>query len=279
MHPGGLPLFESLKMMLQQPIVDVEELGEGGGQPLCFLIDRVRQPDALAKLYGLSHSPEIELIFQQTEFSSLRDHSPIWVTTYAQSEAARLAASLCSDRRSGIALTSAEPAAALRQARRLCKATDPEGGFSLVRYYDPAFWSAWAMTWPTADLYGPWSRVYTPSGELEQNTWRVWQSTKEPTGAKPQAPSVSRETLLAFRVIRWWYWINSQPQGSAFSDKELPLVIENLQLLTEHGIEEGRHLQRLLPVLGSTAWVERSEVMALLRSDLPAHKKVTTLEA
>jgi hypothetical protein len=59
----------------------------------------------------------------------------------------------------------------------------------------------------------------------------------------------------------------------------LPLVIDNLQLLTEHGIEEGRHLVRLLPELGSTAWRERREVMSVLRSDLPAHKKVTTLEA
>ena len=271
-------MSEWLNKMLQQPTVGID-VGGAAGHCLCFLIDQVRQPDALAKLYSLSEVPEIELLFQETEFSSLQDHGPIWIVTYARSEAARLAARICSDKRSGIALETKNTDAALQQARFLLKAADPERGFSLARYYDPAFWAAWALTWPDAALYGPWSRVYTPPATYYAGSWRAWSATDGTPGVAAQTPAVTSETMEAFKVTRWWYWINSQSQGSPVSDTVLPLIIDNLQLLTEHGIEEGRHLQRLLPMLGNARWSERSEIMELLRADIPPYIKVQTLEA
>ncbi len=272
-------MHEWLRKMLQQPTVGVEGMGGTTGQPLCFLIDQIRQPDVLTRLYSLSEIPKIELLLQGTEFSSLQDHGPIWIVTYARSAAASLAARICSDRRSGIALETMNTDAALQQARHLLKVADPERGFSLARYYDPAFWAAWALTWPDAALYGPWSRVYTPPATAAAGSWRVWPAPNEIPGATAQTPKVTSETLEAFKLARWWYWINSQTQGSPISDTALPLVIDNLQLLTKHGIEEGRHLQRLLPMLGNARWNESSEVMELLRANMPPYKKVQILEA
>lgn len=271
-------MSEWLTALFEQPAAPFDEATRQLQQPLCFVIDRVRQPEALAKLYRLAEPPAIGLLFHQTEFTSLLDHSPIWVATHAGSEAARLAAALCIERRSGIALSGADGEAALRHARHLLKALDTENGHSLVRYYDPAFWSAWALTWPVAALYGPWSRVYTPPACAERGDWRTWASPADEPAVAPSTPRVAQATLDAFTAIRWWYWLDSRPERPAMADTAMPVVIDNLQLLAESGIEEGRHLQRLLPRLGDAPWRGREDILALLRSDLPAYEKVKTLE-
>ncbi|MFP6799855.1 MAG: hypothetical protein VCA39_12170, partial [Pseudomonas sp.] len=79
--------------------------------------------------------------------------------------------------------------------------------------------------------------------------------------------------------LRWWYWVRAleAEASKALADAQLPLVLSNLCLLIEHGIEEGRHLQSLLPHLQQQL-SERPEVMEMLRRDLPAFEKAQRLE-
>ena len=260
---------------------------QGEVPTLYMLIDSVRQPRVEEQLFQLSEDMEIEPLFQGTAFAELNDVSPLWVRLPAGGAVAAKAAQLCLDNRSGILLTStADAQSSLAHARRLLQMRSAEYGLALARFYDPAFWSALALTVPTPALFGPWETVFTPPANPNDTGWRVWQR-EEPEHEREQEGlaetgyplSLQPSTLAAVDELRWWYWVRAleAETSGALADARLPQVLANLRMLIEYGIEEGRHLQTLLPHLQQQL-TERPGVMEMLRRDLPAYEKVQRLE-
>lgn len=200
------------------------------------------------------------------------------------SAATATAIDLCRENRAGILLTSSDtPKNALLHARRLLRMDSKSYGDSLARFYDPAFWSALAMTAPAQGLYGPWESVHTPSAHVDDRNWRGWvrpQEAHDTTAEFSYPLQLHDDTLVAFEAVRWWYWIRSREAESAngLLNNELSVVAGNLQLLVDHGIEEGRHLERLLPQLRQSPLQESADAMNVLSSDMPAFEKVQRLE-
>ncbi|WP_339451363.1 DUF4123 domain-containing protein [Pseudomonas sp. EA_5y_Pfl2_R50] len=276
-------MSEWLSHFLEQPVATTPS-GTSGNRTLYGIIDSVRQPRALEKLYQQSGLNGVEKLFQDTPFAEMNDVSPIWLQLTPGSPSAAQAIELCRDNRAGILLNSREkPETALLHARRLLRMNDPSHGDSLARYYDPAFWSALALTLPARPLFGPWDSVYTPPAHSDDQHWRVWEQTEKvdaSNGEQKYPLHLTSDTLIAFDEIRWWYWIRLRNAESAvgLSDSQLSGVADNLQLLVDHGIEEGRHLERLLPNLNQGPLQARTDVMNVLSSDMPAFEKVQRLE-
>lgn len=257
---------------------------QGGEHHLYMLIDSVRQPRVEEQLFQLNEVMDIEPLFQGTAFAELNDVSPLWVRLPGGGAVAAKAAQLCLDNRSGILLTStADAQSCIAHARRLLQMRSAEYGLALARFYDPAFWSALALTVPTPALFGPWEAVFTPPANPSDAGWRMWQrEDQDQEGLVETAGyplSLQPSTLAAVDELRWWYWVRAleAETSGALADAQLPQVLANLRMLIEYGIEEGRHLQSLLPHLQQQL-TERSGVMEMLRRDLPAYEKVQHLE-
>ncbi|NUU38762.1 DUF4123 domain-containing protein [Pseudomonas sp. C2B4] len=272
-----------LSLFLEQPVA-VAPWNSGRSRSLYCIIDSVRQPRALEQLYQQSDLSEVERLFQGTPFAEMNDVSPLWLQLKSGSATEAKAIKLCRDNRAGILLTSGEnPQSALSHGRRLLRMNAKTHGDSLARFYDPAFWSALALTTPTQNLYGPWESVYTPPAHADDQYWRIWERPQEviaPASEDSQPLQLQDNTLAAFDEVRWWYWVRAR-QAEATNDwpnEELPVVFANLQLLVDHGIEEGRHLERLLPYLKRRLLQERADIMGVLSSDVPAFEKVQRLE-
>lgn len=272
-----------LSQFLELPVAAAPS-SSGGSRSLYCIIDSVRQPRALEQLYQQSDLNGVEKLFQDTPFAEMNDVSPLWLQLKPGSTAATKAIELCRENRSGMLLTSSDtPENSLLHARRLLRMNSQSYGDSLARFYDPAFWSALAMTAPAQALYGPWESVHTPPAHVDDQNWRTWERPHDANGAKDEFRyplQLHDDTLAAFDEIRWWYWIRSREAESAngLPDSELPVVSENLQLLVDHGIDEGRHLERLLPQLRQNLLQERTDAMNVLSSEMPAFEKVQRLE-
>jgi hypothetical protein len=271
-----------LNTFLEQPVAKTP--WSNGSRPVYCIIDRVRQPKALQHLYQQDGVNGIERLFQGTTFSEMNDVSPLWLPIKPETALAAKAIELCRTNRSGIFLTcSAPPKIAFQHAQRLLRMNATTHGDSLARFYDPAFWSALALTTCAQKLYGPWQSVYTPPANPDDQMWRTWQ---RPEGANETLNEegypllLQDSTLAASNEIRWWYWVRARQSESANEpgNDQLPIVLDNLNLLVEHGIDEGRHLERLLPHLSLQALQDSPEFMNVLRSDMPAFEKVQRLE-
>jgi hypothetical protein len=258
--------------------------GSSGGRSLYCIIDSVRQPRALEQLYQQSDMGAVERLFQDTPFAEMNDVSPIWLQLQSGSPVAAKAIELCRENRAGVLLTSREKSeTALLHARRLLRMNCKSHGDSLARFYDPAFWSALALTAPANALFGPWASVFTPPAHIDDQNWRIWENTQEVSATSDEVRyplQLQDNTLAAFDEVRWWYWIRAREAESAntLSDSQLPGVSDDLQLLVDHGIEEGRHLERLLPKLRQAPLRERADAMNVLSSEMPAFEKVQRLE-
>ncbi|MDD1005287.1 DUF4123 domain-containing protein [Pseudomonas sp. TNT2022 ID642] len=276
-------MSEWLSRFLEQPVVTTPA-GNVASRSLYCIIDSVRQPRALEQLYQQADIGEVEKLFQGTPFAEMNEVSPLWLQLKPGGAAAAKAVELCRGNRAGILLTSRDkPENTLLHARRLLRMNSKSHGDSLARFYDPAFWSALALTVPAQALLGPWQSVYTPPSHIDDMNWRVWEQTQEfdaSTGEHRYPLQLQETTLVAFDEVRWWYWIRAREAESAngLPNEQLPGVSENLQLLVDHGIEEGRHLERLLPQLNQSPLRARADVMNVLSSDMPAFEKVQRLE-
>lgn len=275
-------MSEWLSHFLEQPLTTAPSSG-GGSRSLYCIIDSVRQPRALEQLYQQSGMGEVARLFQDTPFAEMNEVSPLWLQLNPGTPATTKAIELCRENRAGIVLTSRDkPERALLHARRLLRMDSKSYGDSLARFYDPAFWSALALTVPAQPLFGPWQSVYTPPAHIDDQNWRVWEQKQEVDASTEQRYPLQLQdnTLVAFDEVRWWYWIRAREAESANSlpNEQLPGVSENLQLLVDHGIEEGRHLERLLPHLNQRPLRARADVMNVLSSDMPAFEKVQQLE-
>ncbi|BAQ82032.1 DUF4123 domain-containing protein [Pseudomonas sp. St29] len=272
-----------LSEFLKRPVT-AEPWSHAGKRQVYCLVDNVRQPRVLEQLYQLTGVSHIEQVFQGTAFAELNQVSPLWLHVDVQSPALSEVARLCQARRSGVLLTSnTDPSKALQHARRLLQMHSPTHGAALARFYDPAFWSALALTTASPFLFGPWHSVYTPPAHPDDRMWRVWEQAEVVSEVSHDVGYPLRlpdSTLPAADEIRWWYWVRAYQAETAGSlaDEQLPRVLANLRLLVEHGVDEGRHLGPLLPHLSQRSLREHPRLMEVLRSELPAFEKIQRLE-
>lgn len=253
-------------------------------RPLYCIIDSVRQPHALKQLYQQDGVAGVERLFQGTPFAELMDVSPLWLPIKPGTALASKAIELCRSERSGLVLAcDAGPKTALEHAQRLLRMNCKIHGDALARFYDPAFWCALALTCSAQPLYGPWHSVHTPPANPEDQTWRVWQCPDDlnvAAGDDRYPLQLEDSTLAAADDIRSWYWLRARASEAAnqLRNEHLPVVLDNLNVLVAHGIDEARHLERLLPHLSASALRANPERMNVLSSDRPAFEKVQRLE-
>lgn len=253
---------------------------------LYFIIDRVLQPQALEKLYQAEGSIETRLLFQNSDYAALIDNSPVWVSVQGSSAAGQTAAQLCHERKAGIAIHSSLSAEdVFRHAQSLLTVNSTVHGESLCRYYDPRLWAALALSLADkalANLFGPWARVLTPANHRvgSENTWLSWENRQQMQGAVTQQLALGTPELQLHQEVRWLYWLSERSDAfaSQLSSVNMRIIIDNLQLLSAHGIDEARHLQRLLPRLDKQPLLSQDEIMSTLRSDLPLIQKLEKLE-
>lgn len=274
-----------LTEFLQQQRVELSQ-AVSDSDALYFVIDTVLQPTAAAQLYGVGEPIESRLLFLGTAFDSLAEYSPLWVKVAAGSEVARLAGALCFSEQAGIVLeASTTEEAAFQHAQRLLLMRSATAGESLARFYDPLFWSALALTASGAQraaLFGPWRQVLTPAEPSDEERWLAWPNTdaSAPTQAFAYPLPVSAEALDQHEDLRWYYWLcgHREVAPQPLSGERLPLLIDNLRLLANHDIQDGRHLLRLLPRLDRVPLGQQPNLMAVLNSDVPSYQKVQHLE-
>lgn len=257
------------------------------GDSVYFILDRVLQPQALEKLYQAEGSLETRILFQSSDYAALIDSSPVWISVQDNSQVENLAAQFCHERLSGIAIQSKQSAEdAFRHAQSLLTVNSTTHGESLCRFYDPRLWSALALSFDEpnqANLFGPWRRVFTPGNALigSETSWLQWQRPQTTQDAATQQLTLGSRELQLHQEIRWFYWLSQHTAAfvSPLSSADIRNVIDNLQLLSTHGVDEARHLQRLLPRLNRQPLQDQDAIMAILRSDLPLLQKLEKLES
>lgn len=245
------------------------------------LIDSIRQPSALEELYKVNGVKNVQRLFVGTPFEKLSDVSPLWIELSNTDDGLKTAAKLCIDNRSGILIVgSNNPEKDINHARSILEVETAEYGKSLARFYDPALWCALGMTNSREALLGSWLAVFTPPAHEDDKVWRSWDIRRLPSSEAPLL-RISSDTLDAVEAVRWWYWIrNSHPENShKIPDSALPLCVSNLNILVSHGINEGRHLDKLIINLSKFSINERFDIKRILESNLSAYQKVRYLEA
>lgn len=271
-----------LNTFLEQPCTETP--GASDSVALYCIIDTVRQPQTLRQLYQHEGITDIARLFHSTPFAALNDVSPIWLAIQPGTDLAVQAMKLCKEQRSGILISSdASPKTALLHAQRLLHMQCKSHGDALARFYDPAFWSALALTTAAHLLYGPWHSVHTPPAHRDDRQWRTWrrpQDLNDTPAANGYPLRLEDNTLAAARDIRWWYWVRARTSEltRTLPNEHLPVVLANLDLLVEHGIDEGRHLAPLLAQLSTRLLQQNPEIMNVLSSAMPAFEKVQRLE-
>ena len=98
---------KALSALLEAPRHGFEELpGQNSDLNLCFIIDRVRQPEAMSRLYRVGEPVDTQGLFLNTDFVEIAAEGPLWLVAPWGSRLAAEAAKLCEETFSGIALSS-----------------------------------------------------------------------------------------------------------------------------------------------------------------------------
>lgn len=263
----------------------VDDLAVAQNEVLCFVIDQVRQPDALARIYGLGQPLEPTNLFINTEFDALAQQGPIWINA-STPEMKALGADLCIERNAGICLLTNDVQHALAHARWLLKANDGTGGQSLLSYYRAELWAALTNTGENSisQLLGPWSAVLSPApkrlGE-RQERWIEWRSATNSTFAPASTYfNLPPGCSAAQRLFAWMYWVDEyyehfgKPQGES-----LQQIVANLTFLAGNRITQGRHLLGLSPLICGSLLQARPDVIKVLASSGPAFLKAQQLDS
>lgn len=276
----------TIDSFLNRPRSEIQQLGAGQDGALCFIIDQVRQPDALARLYGLGQSFEPINLFSGTEFEALAEQGPIWVGGARTPELKALSADLCIERNAGLCLVTSDVQQALTHARWLLKANDGTGGQSILSYYRAELWAALASTAEMASshLMGPWSAILSPAPKhvgATSKRWIAWSSaSKSQMASEFPHFNLPRGCSAAQRLFAWVYWVDEhyqyfgKPQGES-----LQQIVTNLMFLADNRITQGRHLLKLSPLIRSSLIQARPEVMEVLVSNDSAFLKVQKLNS
>ncbi|MFH0020371.1 DUF4123 domain-containing protein [Pseudomonas fluorescens] len=277
---------KALSTLLEAPRYSFEELPrESSDVTLCFIIDRVRQPEAMSRLYRVGEPVEAQALFLNTDFAEIAADGPLWLVAPWGSRLAAEAAKLCEENYSGIALTTADPIKSLAHARWLLRANDGSGGQSLLSYHKPSLWAALAYTSGESlhQLFGPWQRIYSPAPAhfgRNRGRWLSWRAVSElewlgdvsAFNLPPEAPSVQAH-------LGWVYWADEQYAAYGDpTDEQLPHLVANLQTLVDHNIYEGRHLLKLGAITNGPLLETQPEVMAILQSREESFIKVQQLQ-
>lgn len=271
--------------LLNQPRTELAELYLGQGETLCAVIDQARQPDALARLYGLGQPLDPISLFVGTEFNALAQQGPIWVSGINTPELKAVVTDLCLERNAGICVVTNDQQQALQHARWLLKVNDGSGGQSLLNYYRPSLWAALATTsrqnlsW----LTGAWAYVLSPAPKkLGQSAarWIAWHvGDKAALAPAETCFTLPTETAQLQRQLGLVYWVAEHYAAfGAPSQSELRGLTDNLSILIDHHITQGRHLLRLSKIVAGSILEERPQIMAILQSQELPFKKVEQLE-
>lgn len=254
-------------------------------QGVYFILDQTLYPNLLNEL-SAQQVAAFDYLLEGTDFTSLADAGPIWLTAQLGSALADWCLELCQHRHGGIVITAIDGELALNHARWLLKVNDGSGGQSWVTYYQPALWAAMAgTTAPQAmpSLLGPWSAVYASSPNHISGLppgWMNWRTDAPSTMPTANYFTLSPHTEPTYLTLRWVYWIDEQHIALHEPDVErLPLLIDNLNLLRQHQIYESVHLLDLADVLVSESLATQPAAMTILLSSDEAFSKVKQLQA
>ncbi|PAW49054.1 hypothetical protein CKQ80_26980 [Pseudomonas moraviensis] len=277
---------KALSALLEAPRYAFEGLPkESSDLSLCFIIDRIRQSEAMSRLYRVGEPVDTQGLFLNTDFAEIAADGPLWLVAPWGSRLAAEAASLCEENFAGIALTTADPAKALAHARWLLRANDGSGGQSLLSYHKPSLWAALAYTAGESShqLFGPWQHVYSPAPVhfgRNRGRWLSWRALSElewlgdvsAFNLPPAAPKVQEH-------LGWVYWADEQYAAYGEpTDEQLPNLVENLNVLVTHNIYEGRHLLKLGQITNGPLLETQPQAMAILQSREESFIKVQQLQ-
>ncbi|MGX5217719.1 DUF4123 domain-containing protein [Pseudomonas segetis] len=283
MHEGLTQFIDSAKDPSQKSPVGSD------ANVLYFIIDQGRQPDALERLYGVGQSWSPEYLLGNTEYSHLAASGPLWFSAEKGTELTALGMHLCKEKHAGIIISADDGQRAFAHAQWLIKVNDGSGGQSLASYYLPSFWAALAgavSDTQSAELMGPWRSVYSSvPGYLDSQSdhWLSWHRETPESAQLPienQLFNLPQKVMPNFRTLRWVYWIDEMyPAFGAPTEQQLPQIIDNLELLVQQGIYQGRHLVQLPELVSGQAVSGQANIMAILQSRNEAFVKVEHLKA
>ncbi|MFJ2457149.1 DUF4123 domain-containing protein [Pseudomonas neuropathica] len=273
---------KALSALLAEPRYNFSDL-PAASESLCFIIDQGLQPEALSQLYRVGEPVVSQGLFFSTDFAEIPD-GPLWLVAPRGSKVANVAAKLCEERFSGIAISTPDPEQALAHARWLLRANDDSGGQSLLSFHKPSLWAALTYTaGKTFDqLLGCWSAVYCPApihfGQ-QRGPWLAWKANEESTWLGDKAAFNLPEAAAQVQArLGWVYWIDEE--YAAFEepdDERLNDIADNLDLLLKSNIYDGDHLLKLGHAVNGPLFETQPEIMAILQSKDESFIKVDRL--
>lgn len=244
-----------------------------GDAATCFVFDQTASPDLMGTLLAVSRGLPYQALplLVGTGHMDRALEGPLWCEVQAHSGLSRLALYRAVQDASGLVIETDDPRAAQQHARDLIYQHDGAGPW-FSSYYNPREWGALALT-ATPGLFGPWRTVYSPAPKHIGNPRGPWLRWDAPAQGDPLTPPYRRaaDTYAVFRTLRWVYWLDKHFQ--AFGEPtsaQLPVLIDNLQLLASHGITEGFLLLELAALCQRGPLTGQPKVMAILQSqDIP----------
>ncbi|WP_028620108.1 DUF4123 domain-containing protein [Pseudomonas sp. Ant30-3] len=274
----------ALNALLAEPRYEFDSLPrEQSSQALCFIIDRTRQPEAMSRLYRIGEPMNAQGLFIGTDFAELAADGPLWLVAPWGSQLAAEAARLCEENYSGIALVAEDATAALAHARWLLRANDGSGGQSLLSFHKPSLWAALVYTAGEASqqLFGPWRGVFSPGpvhfGE-ERGGWLSWPHSKLKWQGDFSAFNIPEHAPKVQQGLAWAYWVDENYEAFGKpTPEELPRIAENLDLLVNYNVYEGRHLLKLARITNGALFNAQPQAMAILQSKEESFIKVEQL--
>lgn len=278
-------MLEGLKEFQSFPCATTAEIVTSEENRLLFILDAKRQPNAIVRLYQLGEDLNLGYLYADTELASVAQKGPIWFSAHRDSQLARLGMQLCHERHAGIIIAAEDERTALAHARGLIRVRDLSGGESLIAFHLPSVWAALALTLSSDEaLFGPWRTVYSPAPQRlnPSDGWHSWTSpgaASSPDSRKDRL-SIASTTPAYMRTLRWVYWIDEELE--AFRNptvEQLPGLIANLETLVGHRVYEGRHLLKVVELIGGPLIDEQPQVMSILRTPEEAFLKIEKLQA
>ncbi|WXL24751.1 DUF4123 domain-containing protein [Ectopseudomonas mendocina] len=278
MHEGLNEFLQALERADTQIVSGQSVKGE---RHTLFIIDQQAVPDIQVQIYKSGEDGAPTQLYRGSQFEHLADIGPLCFRAKAGSALQHLGEKLCQEHKGGIGLITTDYQAAVKHARDLLVVNDGSGGQSLITYYKRDMWAALALT-ANDGLYGSWQSVFSPAPMHIGNKtgcWLNWMPNSE-EGPRSNRYNMPANTNAFHRNIRWVYWVDEHFE--LFNKPEtaqLPALIDNLELLVDHGIYEGRWIVRLAGLASRFDLSRQPAVMTILRSDARPFNKVDELEA
>lgn len=255
------------------------------GMSLWLLADRVRSPEILQELYK-DNNIEVSSLLAGSPHGHLGDASPILVNLKQGLLPDNVRQKLQVDR-CGILLAAESPVR--KHLQYLFTKNCRQHGLVYSRYYDPINWSCLHHSLNDnfkSRLYGPIKHVWTllPNSNINEFKWGRWDNPNtNTTSTTPDLPLEIPDVFFDMsETLRWQYWIYHQAfeQNIDARDLDLSKAIYQLNVLVKSGIDQGAHLQSLVPqILNDPDFVLMPEAKEILCKDIKAYEKTAQLES